>query len=253
MSKTYDSVGRCIYCGKTAAEAGIAKLQDEHIIALSLAGGLILPEASCSTCADQTGADEGFCAGVIFNTHRTLFGWKSRKRKRPTKLTAGSDNNGKTAWREVPVAEYPPVIGLPQFNPPGRLSGMQTRDGDMTITGVYTYFAEGWEHKIKSLGEKGAVFTKFKTDPFCRMLAKIAHFYSIAELSLGSFKPYLNDIILDKAYNWAEFIGSPAIPIKSEDVGLHDMQIRKEMGVINVYIRLYGQGFFNYLVVVGEP
>jgi HNH endonuclease len=87
--RRYSPVGRCIYCGVPAEEAGPRGLGDEHIIPLSLGGTLELPEASCDRCGGETHAFEGFCAGNMLKAARTLLHWKSRKSKRPKTLKIG--------------------------------------------------------------------------------------------------------------------------------------------------------------------
>ena len=51
---TYPSVGACIYCGTTEG-----KLTTEHIIAEGFGGTLLLPNATCQSCAAETSAVEG--------------------------------------------------------------------------------------------------------------------------------------------------------------------------------------------------
>ena len=47
----YDPIGHCIYCGATEFPGGAGRFSDEHIFPYALGGRMVLPEASCDTCA----------------------------------------------------------------------------------------------------------------------------------------------------------------------------------------------------------
>jgi hypothetical protein len=84
-------VGRCIYCRRSGAELNAAgenaKLSPEHIIPFSFGGHWVLPEASCQTCADITGAIEGKCCNMMLRAFRVHADVPTRrKKKRPTHL-----------------------------------------------------------------------------------------------------------------------------------------------------------------------
>jgi hypothetical protein len=89
----YPPVGRCIYCGGIASPPD--RLSDEHIIALSLGGVSILPEASCPDCAKVTSYVERYCANQIFDTLRVQSRLPTRRPKnRPTTLPTVFDIEG---------------------------------------------------------------------------------------------------------------------------------------------------------------
>src|SRR6186713_2037472 len=79
-AKTYPPVGKCIYCGTSKG-----KLSDEHIVPLGLGGKTILPEASCSVCADITSAIEGHCQGRMLGPLRIGLNYPTRHKKRRAK------------------------------------------------------------------------------------------------------------------------------------------------------------------------
>jgi hypothetical protein len=92
-------------------------------------------------------------------------------------------------------------------------------------------------------------------DDLGRTLAKIAHAYAVAELGLGSFKPYLLDIILNRPpmhlghYVGGMFGHSP----KGED--LHDITIHPFWGKerVGVEIQLFSPWSMpTYVVIAGE-
>jgi hypothetical protein len=75
--RRYPAVGRCIYCG-----AYSNKLQDEHIIPFGLAGNLlVLPKASCRTCASITGKIEHYCLRETLGNFRIKIGAPTRRPK----------------------------------------------------------------------------------------------------------------------------------------------------------------------------
>lgn len=250
--KRYDPVGRCIYCGKTAEDAGMKRLQEEHIVSYSLGGTWVLPEASCATCGAKTGADEGNCAGQMLVTARTHFHWKSRKSKRPQKLKVGQvlGYNGK--WWDVSLDEHPPFIQLPSFFPPGVLMNTRPDGAGMMITGTNMYTSPTFMERLNALGPGGAVFSNLEVGAFCRMLAKIAHAYTTAELGMGNFEPFLPDIVLEKVPYISHVVGS-AFGTGTAASDLHELALSKRGQLIICNVRLYGRyGLSSYLVVSGR-
>ena len=95
------------------------------------------------------------------------------------------------------------------------------------------------------------------TEPFCLMLAKIAHSFAVAELGVGGIDPFLTDMIRHRDLsNRAGFIGGgEGNEPPSND--LHelafDTAISSEPNVIAVRIRLLGiLGTPTYHVAVGR-
>lgn len=245
-------VRKCIYCTKTAAEAGMPKLIEEHIIALSLAGAFVLPEASCRSCAKATGADEGFCAGQMLKAAHTHFAWRSRKSKRPTTLRAGNLTGRTGTWREVPVEEHPPCIVLPRLAQPGLLAGLPPEPGGIVLNGIDLYPAPDFAGRLRALGPRGSVYTLFRPDAFCRMLAKIAHAFTVAELGLGNFEPFLPDVVLGKNPDLGSFVGGfQGDEPRTDD--LHTLRFAGMAPLIVVEVRLYAKyGAPGYAVVTGS-
>lgn len=246
----YPPVGRCIYgADHKAGPKGFTK---EHIIPLSLGGTLILPEASCDDCRDQTHAFEGQCAGRTFEIARTHFHWASRHRDRPTSLEIGWP----TDPRQIPTEEHPPAIALPIFKPPGALTGSsigeETVAGKMACIGISTYVApEARERWDRLVGSK-ELSTPFEIGCLSRTLAKIAHAFACAELGADGFRPFLNEMILGRDCRYAHFVGNPALSTPPEP-DLHSLHLWRRGHLVAVTVRLYARlGLMPYLVVVGE-
>jgi hypothetical protein len=115
----YPPVGYCIYCGIDA------ELTDEHIIPFGLGGREILPEASCKTCANETGRVE----------HRVLRGmfWPIRLRqkvqsRRPAPDTLKASivhSTGTKKVIDVAPNDYPDHLIMLNMKQPGILNADQ--------------------------------------------------------------------------------------------------------------------------------
>jgi hypothetical protein len=113
----YPPVGKCIYCGSDGAPG---KLGLEHIIAESLGGMLLLPDASCDECAKATSAVEGRIAGLLFRAIRRQMNFPTKKpHNRPKGFTVGLDG----ADASVLAEGYPGLLISLSFPLPGVLAG----------------------------------------------------------------------------------------------------------------------------------
>src|ERR1700684_3236937 len=108
--RVYDPVGYCIYCGGDGLPG---RLTDEHIIAESLGGMLILPDASCKACQEITGAFEGYNAGRLFSPIRRQYNFPSKARGLARGEARGNETFAiviKGKKRYVPSKEYPGML-----------------------------------------------------------------------------------------------------------------------------------------------
>jgi HNH endonuclease len=253
---TYDPVGKCIYCG--AAEG---RLTAEHIIPESLGGMLVLPAASCDACAIETGAFEGRCAGQIFRGPRRILGLpqKNRGRKRRAKPdTFDIKADGRSL--EVEAHELPGMLVTFTFDPPGILANAEPRE---VFSGRICFqqlpgFGERLSNMRARHNFKDQIALPVRGDAadHGRLLAKIAHAYAVAELGIGGFRPFLNDIILNKPplhighYVGGLFGDAP----QGED--LHEILLGDEFWGdkhVVVEIQLFAdRAMPKYLVVAGE-
>lgn len=115
---TYPPVGRCIYCGSKEA------LTDEHIIAYSLGGDVILPKASCRPCAAITANLEGVIGRPIFGPMRSYYEIQKRKRAEEYTVSMIFETEMGNEIRQISVKDAPPFLFLRPFDPPGILDGL---------------------------------------------------------------------------------------------------------------------------------
>lgn len=177
----FASVGECIYCG---VDQG---LSDEHIIPFSLGGKLVLPDASCKTCAAITSKIERSVLKGFMYKARVVGNFPSRRKKdRPstlsTRLITRDDN---VVEHPIPVEEAPAFLFLPKFARASILNNQLPVSG-ITITGQETlHFGKNIEELIHNHNAKGIQFSsQVQATEFAKLLAKIAYGYFVAEMGL---------------------------------------------------------------------
>lgn len=73
-------------------------------------------------------------------------------------------------------------------------------------------------------GKKAGIYQIISFHLFCRMLAKIAHSFAVATCGLGSFEPFLPDVILGRSLAVSHYVGGsidiPALPPPAQKVNL---------------------------------
>jgi hypothetical protein len=261
--KRYPPVGHCIYCGVYSK-----KLTKEHIIAHGLAGdSLILPKSSCRDCADKTRDSETACLRHLWWPFRTRMGLPSSGKQPPESFTVrqmkvtkthddGSiESYDKIAETIVEPMEFPLVFLALKFSFPGLIIG---RDPNAGIDNEVIGRISNEEVRKFAPGDKdGFRIAPMNVDAYCRMLAKIAHSYAVAELGPNSFRPVLREFIrgkiLEQAWHW---IGSDtAVPPAEQH--LHDIQWSAPtvngINYVMVSLRLFSFiGSPRYHLIVGE-
>ncbi len=244
MPPPYSAVGRCIYCGATEG------LTDEHIIQESLGGRDVLPASSCPSCCKETSAFEGRVAGKMLIDVRAIFGWTSKKRKRPTHLEVST----KEGPRTISLEDHPPAIVLAMFEPPKILVGSSAEAGKMVMVGIQSYAAPEFKEKLEKFGKDGFRFSPFEIGSLSRTLAKIAHAYSVAELGTDGFEPLLPDLILGKSDHLADYVGSGPLPEgQPATEQLHRVTHEWNGDLLLVRVGLYSKfGLSPYWVVSGR-
>jgi hypothetical protein len=166
------------------------------------------------------------------------YDFPSRRRKlRPKTLPLKVKyRSSETAWTSIEVDQdvYPFLLLFPHYLMPDELSGFVTvppRDSatsKLWIRGAS--FRYGLTSHLEELAAKLNVAQILPTatmeaHQFCLMLAKIAHAYAVAELGLGSFSPFLSQIITSADLsNRAQYIGGLA-DSEPKSNGLHELSI----------------------------
>ena len=262
-ARTYDPVGRCIYC-ESAQDLG-----DEHIIPLGLGGRIVLPKSSCKTCSGQSSAFERTCLRTMFGPLRMLYDLPSRRRgDRPRTLPLKVKRNPDDDWTEIHVnqEDYPFLVLLPRFPLPDLLSGVRTIGDRGPGTRVFwirgASASAGFFDHLEDLIAKlrvHSVMPRAKADirAFCLMLAKIGHSFSIAELGFGSFAPQLPALILrGDLSNCVDVIGG-LNDDEPPSSALHELSLDEatfdQPNLVIVRVRLLSRlGTPTYFVVTGR-
>jgi hypothetical protein len=254
----YSPVGKCIYCGADKySGAEIRPHSDEHIIPEGLSGTLILPRASCRSCAKATGKIEGAILRTVFWAPRTHLKLRTKRPKeRPTSFIGRGTYLGGTGETDIrlPIADYPTFLFLPELGPPGYLVGRSKELADMR--GMWTYQMNVNPISLSKYGIKSIASAVLDSNRLSQMLAKIAHSYAAARLGLDGFRPILLEhIFSDGACPW-HFIGCAQVPPPQTDalhtIGLYEQPLGGANHLI-VRVRLFASlGAPDYLVVVGE-
>jgi hypothetical protein len=254
-------VGRCIYCRRSGAELNAAgenaKLSPEHIIPFSFGGHWVLPEASCQTCADITGAIEGKCCNMMLRAFRVHADVPTRrKKKRPTHLIVlDGETPHSASRRDVAVEEAPGVVAFPVLGPPDITLGRPPNARiDMQTVKWWPTTRDAVERsgKLKAGGFSAALaHTEIPIGPFMRVLAKIAHGYVVSQATLDGFIPLLPDFILGQTPIASYYVGGtfpmsrvPLVvpPPQSEETPHQVYPVAVEidgLGYIAVQIRLF--------------
>jgi hypothetical protein len=258
----YNPVGKCIYCN---GNGEVGRLTLEHIIPESLGGMLELPEASCNDCQAITSAFEGHNAGNLFLPIRRQFRMPSKSRGSRRKQERARETFSVViddVKRRVPVNEYPGLLMSFVFPLPTALLGISPSDqgfaGGITL-GMLPQFGERLNVLRSKYGDKVTFPTEGSAESVGRLLAKIAHAYSCAEVGLGAFKPYLLNIIRNQdTHLLGHFVGSAASTTTiGED--LHEIEIlpperfgTRNLIVVRIHLFSNYQGMPIHYVVAGE-
>ena len=193
-ARTYPPVGRCIYCGSTVA------LSDEHVVPLGLGGRFVLPDASCSDCSEKTSKFERTCQRTMYGPLRLLYGLPTRRKKgRPQTLRLKVKHAPDKDWEYLPVPQerYPFLITFPYLGMPGILTGLPKTAAAAAVTKRLWIRGASPSHDFHALLEKLVAelgvhsimpVAKADVEAFCRLLAKIAYSFAVAELGGHPFE-----------------------------------------------------------------
>ena len=261
--RQYAPVGECIYC--RAKE----RLTNEHIVPYAAGGRWVLLNASCRDCAAITGAFEGEFARTILGPLRMLYNMPTRRPKDrpkhlPLKVKYPSSADWEIAYVDRSICPF--LVGLPLYPMPDAITG-EVADGDRTSAASRLWIrgAGFWPDKdahmqwlCDALSATAVMPTAtVNTEPFCLTLAKIAHAFTVAELGIASFEPFLTDMLRKRdVSDRAKVIGGGEGNEPPTD-SLHEMAFHTticwDASIIAVRIRLLALlGTPTYYVAVGR-
>lgn len=251
--RSYAAAGQCIYCGS------LDELSNEHIVPYGLGGRWVLPKASCSSCAKVTGAFEGTCQRTILGPLRMHYDLPTRRpQNRPKTLPLKVMLRPGDEWSILQVDRdiCPFLVLFPLLGLPDDVTGSVTRGERDAKARTFWIRAASFADGIapgdpmsylaelsKKLNVAGIEPTATFTVPeFFRMLAKIAHSYSIAELGLDAFTPSLIPLIRDgELSNSIQHIGglSKAEPASRAVHEISHLEVGARPRLVVVRVRLF--------------
>ena len=266
QGKTFDPVGRCIYCGSDGGEDG---LRTEHIMPFSLGGNAKLPKASCRSCEEITSYLDGYLARHIFADHRLHTGTQTRRPKeRPTTRPANILIAGKEEVREFAIPDHPHHVILPVLREPGILVRVQPDEKFEMKVYAYEYIPENFRKHLNvdpTLSVQVHGSGNIKLVPFARAIAKIAYCHSVANWGIDVIRPLdIPGVILGKCLRPSYYVGGEIDDPPPPTLGsLHRIQFETVSQAQNrflvVSVRLFANrgakehGFPIYRVVMGVP
>jgi hypothetical protein len=234
-TKRFPPVNRCIYCGAYSNQ-----LELEHVLPFGIAGNaMLLPKASCRTCASITGQIEQACLRHLWWPFRTRIGAPTGS-KRPETFTlrrVKRPDDGKQpismmlekpillGTSQVSAEEYPLNYVALLLPPPGILVGRPPTDD---FEGQF-WAAYNVDEVKQHIGEgEGMLMGRISPNIFARMLAKIAYAYTVGVKGYGAFKPLVLDLILGKTETANYWVGGDLeLPPISQDPVLHNISMRR--------------------------
>jgi hypothetical protein len=213
---------RCIYCGNTDG-----KLTDEHVLSHGLAGdSLILRKASCAICQAATSKVETVCLRHLWWPFRTQTGVPMRdtppqefslKRMRVDSYDRENDEIKKytqLSMDDIPVDDYPIFYQTFEFPPPG-VTAQREASADVEYS-FWCKIDDASFQKLKLGDQEGFRIGPGRPEAFCRLLAKTAHAYAVAQFGSQSFEPSLSDYIRGKQLDRLQWIGCTEVQVASD-------------------------------------
>ena len=229
MQRTHKPVGTCIFCREFVGPFCPGLLSDEHIIAYSIGGNDLLPQASCGLHQKVTAQLDEQIARDMLKVYRHAYGFPSRSgsdRQPFYKIPVTNQLKSFTYFQEVPLSEVPGLYTCPHLITPGILVGapaVPLRMGHVchhAPDNKLTEFVRKLPGGFSASWTSGAIVLS----DFARMLAKVGHTYATAEIGNGNFIPSLLDIVEGKSANPFHFVGGfePSAPQEQSPLTLRE-------------------------------
>lgn len=249
------TIGKCIYCGSTE------ELSDEHAVPFSLAGNIILEDASCEICRKKTEKFENKVTHEQLLLMRSSLKYPTRhKKKRPEsfefKITTKDNENNQTVV--VPIEECPAIFTILTFLKPRYMANYQYSKGIMV--GGHITFASN----LKNIKDKYNLTSITRTETlgidFAKLLAKIAYCITVFYYGLEPIKKiYVLPAILNEKDDIGYWVGSfEEYKSKQEFPPPEPLDYKVDLyidnkGIVFAKVRLFPCfGTPEFLVIVGE-
>ncbi len=238
----YRSIGRCIYCGDSAAPRN-----QEHIIPFAIAGdALVFDDASCDRCAREINKFEQPILRRMLGPFRVVANAPTRnKRDRPRTLPLKigmADEHGRLLappeTLQIPSKEMHLVLVGWRLPQPGILfEEAPPRDqlrGQPWCRIDWTTAQKHVDRYRDVTGWRGNIAVKIGDVPhvaYLRWLAKIAHGYAVAEWGFDGFTHFLTDIILGRSNHFCHYIGGDqVVPEPGETDAIYNIRSGRLVG-----------------------
>jgi hypothetical protein len=254
-------IGRCIYCGSTDS------LSREHVIPFGLGGDLVLRDATCPTCANETSKLELRLLRGHWWPYRQFLGLPSRRAGEvvPDVSVTINRSDGTRQSASLPMTKQS-VAMIFDFDPPSILKGKMRNDSPnasrvamKNLTAFPSVVqVDGSDYRLR-VDEKLEIPINYDAADLCRFLAKVAHGYAISRRGMDCCSEFLlPQLILGKTEGAQSFVGGSSSALLGHRLpgcGLHAMMDRVNNGFVTVYIQLFrdrGDPPPIYEVVVGR-
>lgn len=255
--RRFQPVGQCIYCGSQDS------LSDEHVIPFGLGGTLILPKASCQSCANITKVFEQRLLRGHWWAYRRKVGMKSRHpTEQPDTFPVIFEYpSGEKVREQISPEEYPFLL-ICDFDVPSFLNGSFVPGVPVAKVFLKPLVPAHEMPHVKRHGIKGipklTIEMNFNVEDFVRLLAKIALAYAIGRRSLSAFAEiFVKEIVCGLTDGALSYVGRSIITSMNVSGVGHVHALREEThgDLLIVYIVLFQKLDKNmpvYQVVVGR-
>ena len=254
MNKLLKSPLKCIYCGNADE-----KLTKEHIIPRGLGGSWTMPSASCEDCQKITSQLEHSILRKTYLPLRTKAKYPTgHKNKRPAYFEATIIKAGGDSQKiKIPTSKYPTSYIVLHLPPPGILNNAEPSEKDPDIKIGFTGNQDELNALFKEYSDAEAVELTSEIVPsdLCRMLAKIAHCFTVKHLGTEGYTQLLPSLILGSYPHMFHLVGGAT---HREDSHINELidgygfQLSiNDTGHIIVNIVIMGRRLPTYAVVSG--
>jgi hypothetical protein len=251
----YPTHGVCIYCGRADIP-----LSDEHVVPFGLSGAIILPKASCLSCARITGplVEGAALRGALFHLRNKYKLPTRRPKERPDRFKLKIYSNDKSfRYAYLPTSELPfaswalPDFGWPSFltnRPPDEGARLRCSFSVADVQNLSIYSHDG-----NPVGFQVAL----NVDLFARMIVKIAYSYLAGEVGVDNASADLRSVVLGNRTIYRDIVGTvePCEPPRQYLYEIEPITYITPLGIelACVKIRLFSYlGTPTYIVVAGS-